>query len=95
MKYAVEMGSGVFIPSFKKIGLGIQKLIRAIHTRTHRQQGDLISLLLCFSLLSCFKKIEQTYEITLLSVCVCLCIPLIVARQRLRFLCGSCRIKGK
>jgi hypothetical protein len=39
--------------------------------------------------------------------CVCLCIPLIVAkqrlgksplivaRQRLRFLCGPCRIKGK
>jgi hypothetical protein len=30
MKYAVEMGSGamMFIPSFIKIGSGIQKLIR-------------------------------------------------------------------
>jgi hypothetical protein len=35
MKYAVEMGSGVmtykYIPSFIKIGSGIQKLIRGIH----------------------------------------------------------------
>jgi hypothetical protein len=33
MKYAVEMDSGamIYIPSFIKIGLGIQKLIRAIH----------------------------------------------------------------
>jgi hypothetical protein len=43
MKYAVEMGSGamIFIPSFIKIGSGIQKLIQAIH----RQHGDRISLL--------------------------------------------------
>jgi hypothetical protein len=33
MKYAVEMGSGVmiYIPSFIKIGLGLQKLIGRIH----------------------------------------------------------------
>jgi hypothetical protein len=33
MKYAVEMGSGtmLYIPSFIKIGSGIQKLIRGIH----------------------------------------------------------------
>jgi hypothetical protein len=31
-----------------------------------------------------FEKIKQAYEITSLSVCVCLCIPPIVARQRLR-----------
>jgi hypothetical protein len=33
MKYAVEMGSGtmIYIPSFIKIGSGIQKLIRGIH----------------------------------------------------------------
>jgi hypothetical protein len=32
MKYAVEMGSGavMYIPSFIKIGSGIQKLIRGI-----------------------------------------------------------------
>jgi hypothetical protein len=39
------MGSGamIYIPSFVKIGSGIQKLIRG---DTHRQHGDLISLLL-------------------------------------------------
>jgi hypothetical protein len=47
MKYTVEMGPGViYTPSFIKIGSGIQKLIR--DTQTHRQQGDLISLLLFF-----------------------------------------------
>jgi hypothetical protein len=45
VKYAVEMGSGViiYIPSFVKIGLGIQHLIGRY---IHRQQGDLIGLLL-------------------------------------------------
>jgi hypothetical protein len=44
MKYAVEMGSGVmiYIPSFIKTGLGIQKLREAGYTDT--QNGDLISL---------------------------------------------------
>jgi hypothetical protein len=34
MKYAVETGSGnmIYIPSFMKIGSGIQKLIGRIHT---------------------------------------------------------------
>jgi hypothetical protein len=47
MKYSVKMGSG-----FTKTGSGIQKLIGGIHvqTRTHRQQGDLISLLLFFEI---------------------------------------------
>jgi hypothetical protein len=47
MKY-VEMGSGgmIYIPSFIKIGLGIQKLIGGINIQTHRQQDDLISVLL-------------------------------------------------
>jgi hypothetical protein len=44
-EYAVEVDSGAmiypYIPSFIKIGSGIQKLIG----RIHRQQGDLISLL--------------------------------------------------
>jgi hypothetical protein len=42
MKYAVETGSGVmmYIPSFMKIGSGIQKL-REGYTDT--QHGDLIS----------------------------------------------------
>jgi hypothetical protein len=53
MNYAVEMGSGAmiyeYIPSFIKIGSGIQKLLGGIHKQTHRQQGDLISPLLFFS----------------------------------------------
>jgi hypothetical protein len=42
---AVEMGPGavIHLPSFIKIGSGIQKLIGGIHR--HRQQRDLISLL--------------------------------------------------
>jgi hypothetical protein len=38
MKYATEMGSGamIFIPSFIKIGPGIQKLIGEIHRHTDR-----------------------------------------------------------
>jgi hypothetical protein len=36
MKYAAEMGSGttIYIPSFIKIGSGIQKLIWGIHRHT-------------------------------------------------------------
>jgi hypothetical protein len=36
MKYAVEMGSVtmIYIPSFVKIGSGIQKLIGGIHIHT-------------------------------------------------------------
>jgi hypothetical protein len=50
MKYAAEMGSGavIYIPSFIKIGSGIQKLIGE-ETQAHRQHGDLISLFLFFS----------------------------------------------
>jgi hypothetical protein len=48
MKYAVEMGLGAMIniPSFIKIGSGIQKLIGG--AQTHRTHGDFISLLLFF-----------------------------------------------
>jgi hypothetical protein len=50
MKYAVEMGSGamIYIPSFIKIGSGIQKL-REKDLQTHRQNGDRINLLSFFS----------------------------------------------
>jgi hypothetical protein len=34
MKYDIEMGSGAVIPSFTKIGSGIQKLIRG-DSQTH------------------------------------------------------------
>jgi hypothetical protein len=49
MKYAVEMGSGttIYIPSFIKIGPGMQMLIRR-DTQPHRQHGELISLVLFF-----------------------------------------------
>jgi hypothetical protein len=41
------MGSGavIYVPSFIKIGSGIQELIGVIHRHTHRQQRDLINLL--------------------------------------------------
>jgi hypothetical protein len=50
MKDAVEMASGamMYIPSFVKIGSGIQRLIGGGDSQTHRQHGDLISLILCF-----------------------------------------------
>jgi hypothetical protein len=50
MKYAVEMGTGamIYIPSFMNTGPDIQKLLREIRTHTHRQQGDIISILTFF-----------------------------------------------
>jgi hypothetical protein len=47
MKYAVEMGSSAmpYIPSLRKIGSGIQRFIGE-GTQTHKEHGDLISLLL-------------------------------------------------
>jgi hypothetical protein len=44
------MGSDamIYIPSFIKIGSGIQNLTEVIHTRTQRQYGNLISLFLFF-----------------------------------------------
>jgi hypothetical protein len=49
MQYAVEMSSGaiMYIPTLIKIDSGIQKLI-GVHTQTHREHGDLISLLIFF-----------------------------------------------
>jgi hypothetical protein len=46
MKYAVEMDSAamIYMLSFIKTGSGIQNLIGG-EAQTHRQQGDLISLL--------------------------------------------------
>jgi hypothetical protein len=46
MKYAVEMGPGavICIRSFIKIGSDIRKLVVG-DLQTHRQHGDLISLL--------------------------------------------------
>jgi hypothetical protein len=40
MRYAVETGSGavIYIPSFVKIGSGIQKLIGGIHRHTDRME---------------------------------------------------------
>jgi hypothetical protein len=49
MEYAVEMGSSaiIYIPSFRKIGSGTQKVDRG-DTQTYREHGDRISLLLFF-----------------------------------------------
>jgi hypothetical protein len=48
--HAVELSSGavIYIPSFIKIGSGIQKLIVGGHTDTHKQHGGRVSLLLFF-----------------------------------------------
>jgi hypothetical protein len=49
MKYAVEMGSGamIYILSFIKTSSGIRKFMGE-DTQTHRQHGNIISLLLIF-----------------------------------------------
>jgi hypothetical protein len=46
MNYAVQMGSGAMVctPSFIKICSGIQNSM-GVDSQTHRQHGDLISLL--------------------------------------------------
>jgi hypothetical protein len=53
MKYAVEMRSGamIYIPSFIKIGLSVQKLMGGGLLQTHRRPGDRISLLLFFKIM--------------------------------------------
>jgi hypothetical protein len=51
MNYTIEMDLDVMIsiPSFIRIGSGIQKLIRGyVEPHTHRQHGDIISILLFF-----------------------------------------------
>jgi hypothetical protein len=50
MKYIIEVGSGaiIYMPSFIKIGSGIQKLIGGI--RRHGKQADLTSLFLFFKI---------------------------------------------
>jgi hypothetical protein len=53
MNYAIEMGSGamIYTPSLTKIVSGIQKLFWGeVDIHTHRQQGDLISLVLFFKI---------------------------------------------
>jgi hypothetical protein len=49
MEYAIQMASGsmIYISIFINTGSGIRKLIGG-NTQTHRQDGDLISLLLFF-----------------------------------------------
>jgi hypothetical protein len=64
MKYTVEMGSGavIYMPSFIKIGSGIQKLTGGVCIQTHRQQGNLISLLLLFFKIRkvCYKHVTAS-----------------------------------
>jgi hypothetical protein len=63
MKYADEMGSGtmIYIPSFIKIGSGIQKLIRG-DSQTHRKNGNLKSLLFFQNKESRLKIIDDQHE---------------------------------
>jgi hypothetical protein len=51
------------MPSFTKIGSGIRKIIRGIHIQTHKEQGDLISLLLFFK--NKESRLKVLYEGTL------------------------------
>jgi hypothetical protein len=46
MKYTIAMGSDtvIYMPSFMKIGSGIQKLVKG-DSHLHRKHGDSISLL--------------------------------------------------
>jgi hypothetical protein len=46
----------IYVPNFIKAGSGIQKLIGGIHTDTHGQQSDLISLLFFFQNKECGLK---------------------------------------
>jgi hypothetical protein len=57
MKYTVEMGSAalIYIPSFIKISLGIQKLIGR-DSQTHKENRVLISLLSFFENKECRLK---------------------------------------
>jgi hypothetical protein len=66
MKFVVEMASGsmIYIPLFIRIASGIQKLVWR-NTQIHRQQGDLISLLLFFqNKESRLKKYVRHFDIT-------------------------------
>jgi hypothetical protein len=89
MKYAVEMGSGamMYVPSFIQIGSAIQMLIRG-DTQTAWGSHKPIFLF--------WKNRVGLWDHVAVRVCLCVsAYTLIVARQRLRFLCGPCRIKGK
>jgi hypothetical protein len=79
MNYAVEMGLGAmtYMPSFIKVNSGIQKLMGGGDTRTDRQEGDLICLLLLFQYKKSMLKtdfvctnlqhIERKYDYSLLA----------------------------
>jgi hypothetical protein len=69
MKYAIEIGPGamIYIRSFIKIGLGIQKVIWGdSDTQTNRQHGNLISLLLFFKNKDSTLKIKCNCELRVL-----------------------------
>jgi hypothetical protein len=69
MKYAVETGSGtmIWICRFIKIGSTTQHLIERKLIQTHKQQGDLISLLLFFKIREVCQKRRQSDMYTFLS----------------------------
>jgi hypothetical protein len=69
MKYGVEMDSDamICIPSFRKIGSGIQKLVGGGGGQTHRHHGGLISINLFF--LNKEMRLKTTSKITVRNVC--------------------------
>jgi hypothetical protein len=79
MKYAVETGSDamIHIPSFIKTGSIIRKLMGGGDTKTQRQHGDLISLLLFFQNKGIRLKIMQLRVCKAAEVisplCICTC----------------------
>jgi hypothetical protein len=68
MTYTIEMGSdGIYILSFIKIGWGIQRMLEGdtwADTQKHKQQGDLISLLLFFK-----SKVNRLKIVACISKC--------------------------
>jgi hypothetical protein len=66
MKYAVEMGSGamIYIPSFMKVSSSIQKLIG--NTQVYRQDGDHISPLTAYGVLTDFVSLGTQIDYTCL-----------------------------
>jgi hypothetical protein len=89
MKYAVQMGSGtiIYIPSFINIDSGIQKLIGR---DTHRQQGDLISLLLFFQ-----NKESRLKSIFLLMNAAICGVPWYMIKQKQMMQQNSCTTQPK
>jgi hypothetical protein len=63
----------IVIQYFIKTGSGIQNLTGG-NTQTHREQGDLISLLLFLAYFPYFEKKQSMVMTSRCCVCVCVCV---------------------